>query len=85
MMKTDKLFYKLFQLFPPLLFELTGQPTQLAQAYKFSSPEVKELAFRLDGLLEPKAAFADCPFQFIEIQFQPDPDFYWRFLSEIFL
>ena len=84
-MRTDKLFYKLFQAFPELLFQLTGQSADLAGAYRFASVEVKELAFRIDGLFEPRAGFADCPIQFVEVQFQKDADFYWRFLTEILL
>lgn len=84
-MKTDKIFYTLFQAFPQLIFELTGQNSDLAQAYEFTSIEAKELAFRIDGLFLPKAVYPDYPIYFIEVQFQKDPDFYWRFITEIFL
>lgn len=84
-MKTDKIFYTLFKVFPQLLFELTGQNTDLAQVYEFTSVEVKELAFRIDGLFLPKAVSSDEPIYFVEVQFQKDPDFYWRFITEIFL
>ncbi len=54
-MKTDKIFYTLFQIFPELLFQLLGQPTDFAQNYQFQSVEIKELAFRLDGIFLPES------------------------------
>lgn len=82
-MKTDTLFYQLFQSFHSLLFELIERPITEAAGYQFSSVEVKEKAFRFDGIFIP--ATNDKPFFLIEIQFQPKEDFYWEFLSEIFL
>ena len=55
-MKTDKIFYTLFQVFPELLFQLigeSGESAELAQNYQFQSIEIKELAFRLDGVFIP--------------------------------
>ena len=49
-MQTDPLFYRLFQTFPRLFFELLGQPSEHAQAYRFTAEELKQMAFRLDGL-----------------------------------
>lgn len=74
-MKTDKIFYTLFQTFPQVLFELTEQNPALAQDYQFTSVEVKELAFRIDGLFLPKSESSELPIYFIEVQFQKDPDF----------
>ncbi|CCH95993.1 conserved hypothetical protein [Microcystis aeruginosa PCC 9717] len=54
-MKTDKIFYTLFQVFPELLFQLLGKSPNLAQNYQFKSVEIKELAFRLDGVFIPDA------------------------------
>ncbi|MFN5389628.1 MAG: Rpn family recombination-promoting nuclease/putative transposase [Pseudanabaena sp.] len=82
-MKTDTLFYQLFQSFHSLLFELIERPITEAEGYQFSSVEVKEKAFRFDGIFIP--ATNDKPFFLIEVQFQPKEDFYWEFLSEIFL
>jgi predicted transposase YdaD len=48
-MKTDTLFYQLFQAFHTLLFELIDRPIAEAEGYKFSSVEIKEKAFRFDG------------------------------------
>jgi predicted transposase YdaD len=45
---------------------------------------VKEAAFRLDGVLVPEADL-DAPLVFTEVQFQRDPEFYGRWLSEICL
>ena len=82
-MKTDTLFYQLFKSFHSLLFELIERPITEAEGYQFSSVEVKEKAFRFDGIFIH--ATNDKPFFLIEIQFQPKEDFYWEFLSEIFL
>ena len=84
-MKTDTIFYQLFQTFPSLLFELIGQPPTEAQDYEFSSREIKELAFRFDGVFLPSPNSTHQPIYFIEVQFQPKSDFYWRFFTEIFL
>ncbi len=82
-MRTDTLFYQLFQTCPELLFEILGQDPALAQSYEFSSREVKQLAFRLDGLFLPTQS--GIPLYFVEVQFQWDPEFYYRFLAEIYL
>lgn len=82
-MRTDTLFYQLFQTCPELLFEILGQDPALAQSYEFSSREVKQLAFRLDGLFLPTQS--GIPIYFVEVQFQWDPEFYYRFLAEIYL
>ncbi|MGK7932439.1 MAG: Rpn family recombination-promoting nuclease/putative transposase [Microcystaceae cyanobacterium] len=84
-MKTDKIFYTLFQLFPDLLFQLIGESTEMAQYYEFKSIEVKELDFRLDRIFFPDENRPDDPIYFVEVQFQKDPDFYWRLITEMFL
>jgi predicted transposase/invertase (TIGR01784 family) len=45
--------------------------------------EVKEKAFRFDGIFIPKAK--DKPIYLLEVQFQQKEDFYWEYLSEIYL
>jgi predicted transposase/invertase (TIGR01784 family) len=80
-MKTDSIFYRLFKDFPSLLFELLGQDPSLAGGYEFSSREVKELAFRLDGLFLP--ADTGQPIYFVEVQFQKDPSLYFRVVAEM--
>ena len=82
-MKTDTIFYRLFQTFPGLLFELIDFPGELANFYRFSSVEVKQLSFRIDGVFLPERE--DLPIYFTEVQFQNDPEFYARFFAEIFL
>ena len=82
-MKTDTLFYQLFQSFHTLLFELIDRPISDAEGYQFSTAEIKEKAFRFDGIFMPTVN--DKPIFFLEVQFQPKNDFYWEFLSEIFL
>jgi len=82
-MKTDILFYQLFQSFHSLLFELIERPIAEAESYEFSSVEVKEKAFRFDGIFSPTDK--NKPIYLIEVQFQAKPDFYWEYLSEIFL
>ena len=84
-MKTDSLFYFLFQTAPGILFELLGQSATLAAAYEFRSVELKQTAFRIDGVLLPHPDSVDQTVVFVEIQFQPDPHFYQRFFAEIFL
>jgi len=82
-MRTDTLFYQLFNAFHSLLFELIERPISEAEGYEFSSVEVKEKAFRFDGIFIPKAK--DKPIYLIEVQFQQKEDFYWEYLSEIYL
>ncbi len=82
-MRTDSIFYQLFLTFPSFLFELIGQSPTLATGYQFESREVKELALRCDGLFLPPANAPQLPIYFVEVQFQPKPDFYWRFFNEI--
>ncbi|MFM7601358.1 MAG: Rpn family recombination-promoting nuclease/putative transposase [Pseudanabaena sp.] len=82
-MRTDTLFFKLFQSFHTLLFELIDRPISEAEGYKFSSAEIKEKAFRFDGIFMPTAN--DKPIFLAEVQFQPKEDFYSEFLAEIFL
>ena len=82
-MRTDTLFYQLFNAFHSLLFELIERLISEAEGYEFSSVEVKEKAFRFDGIFIPKAK--DKPIYLIEVQFQQKEDFYWEYLSEIYL
>ena len=83
-MKTDSLFYRLFQRIPGLPLELAGLD-YAAEGYVFRSEEIKQTAFRLDGVLIPPKESNDRPYVFIEAQIQPDDGFYARFFGEIFL
>ncbi len=84
-MKTDTIFYRLFQSFPSIFFELINQSPEVANAYQFSSVEVKQLAFRIDGVFLPVHNEPSQPIYFVEVQFQADKKFYSRFFTEIFL
>ena len=83
-MKTDTLFYRLFQRAPKLALELLGL-NYAGDSYCFSSEELKQTAFRIDGLLKPLTTDPEQPLIFIEVQYQPDHDFYGRLFSEITL
>ncbi|UXE62899.1 MAG: Rpn family recombination-promoting nuclease/putative transposase [Woronichinia naegeliana WA131] len=80
-MRTDTIFYQLFLTFKPLLFELLGEPIANAEYYQFTSREIKEKAFRFDGIFIPDRE--DKPIYFVEVQFQNKSDFYWEFIAEI--
>jgi predicted transposase/invertase (TIGR01784 family) len=84
-MRTDTIFYQLFQTIPSLVFELIGADPNQASSYEFSSREIKELARRFDGIFFPKSNQTDLPIYFVEVQFQEKSDFYWRFFTEIFV
>jgi predicted transposase/invertase (TIGR01784 family) len=83
--KTDTLFYRLFQTFPRIFFELIERPPEEANVYEFTSRELKQFAFRLDGLFLPKTDEPDKPFYLVEVQFQSDEELYSRLFAELFL
>ena len=74
-MRTDTIFYQLFLTLDGLLFELLGEPIEDAKNYQFISVEVKEKAFRFDGIFMPNEEHK--PIYFVEVQFQNKPNFYW--------
>jgi predicted transposase/invertase (TIGR01784 family) len=80
-MRRDSIFYQLFRQSPTLLFELLSQPPEDAQRYVFEAIEVKETAFRIDGVFLPPTRFGLV--YFAEVQFQLDELLYERMLSEI--
>jgi predicted transposase/invertase (TIGR01784 family) len=84
-MKTDSIFYRLFQTFPWTFFELINHQASEANAYEFASVELKQTAFRIDGVFLPVPNLQEQPIYFLEVQFQKDPELYARFFSEIFL
>jgi predicted transposase/invertase (TIGR01784 family) len=83
-LKTDSIFYRIFQSNPDILFELLGQSPDLAKGREFGSVEIKQVAFRLDGVLFPSPNAPDRTIWFIEVQMQNDPVFYQRFFAEIY-
>jgi predicted transposase/invertase (TIGR01784 family) len=83
-LKTDSIFFQIFKTDPGILFELLGQSPNLAQNYDFRSVEIKQVAFRIDGVFLPKPDAVDQTVWFLEVQFQNDPVFYQRFFGEIY-
>lgn len=55
--------------------------------YSFSSQEVKQTSFRIDGILVPPSYASDLHIYFVEVQGyrEPKDDLYPSFFSEIFL
>ncbi len=80
--KRDSIFYKIFQQFPALLFELLETPPQKANEYRFDSVEVKEPTFRIDGVFIPPATANPAIVYFCEVQFQKDERLYERLFAE---
>jgi predicted transposase/invertase (TIGR01784 family) len=83
-MKTDSLFYELFRHWHGVALELAGLDPIRADGYEFRSEEIKQTAFRLDGVLAPPEDSHD-PWLFVEVQLQPDDALYRRLFAEIFL
>jgi predicted transposase/invertase (TIGR01784 family) len=83
-MKTDSLFYRIFQTAPSILLELAGASPTEATGYEFRSVELKQTAFRIDGVLIPPQN-ENKPVYFVEVQFQRDDQLYHRFFAELFL
>lgn len=86
-MKTDSLFYRLFNDRPELVFELLGAPIPQTGSYTFGSQEVKQLAFRIDGILNPPAGNRNSPLIFVEVMGYRDQQkiLYHSFFAEIIL
>jgi predicted transposase YdaD len=84
-MRRDSIFYKLFKQLPGLLFELIEVTPEAGNRYRFESVEVKETAFRIDGVFLPPDDAASKKVFFAEVQLQKDETLYRRFFSEIFL
>ena len=66
-MKADTLFYRLFQRWPKLALELLGLEYR-SESYRFGSEEIKQTAFRLDGLFSPTEGNAEQPLIFFEVK-----------------
>lgn len=84
-MQTDSLFYRLFQAAPSLFFELIGVSPHASEGYQFGSVEVKQTAFRIDGVFLPTQTAMMAPVYFVEVQFQRDAQLYRRLFAEVFL
>ena len=66
-MQTDSLFYALFQSVPGMLFELLERSPEAAQSYQFASVELKQTAFRIDGVFLPPDGQPEAPLFFLEV------------------
>ncbi len=84
-MKTDSIFYQLFAEYPSIFFELIGRSPVDAQGYQFRSVEIKQTAFRIDGVFLPPENSPDKTVYFSEVQFQKDQFLYHRVFAELFL
>lgn len=62
-----------------------GQTELPADTYQFTSIELKQLAFRLDGLFLPPINQPNLPIYFVQVQFQKDDGFYYHLFAKIFL
>ena len=82
-MRRDSIFYKLFQQFPPLLFQLLPSPPSDAATYRFDSVAVKEPKFEIDGVFLPSDP--NGVVYFCEVQFQKDEQLYERVFAESLL
>jgi predicted transposase/invertase (TIGR01784 family) len=80
-MKTDSIINRFFREFPGEFFTLIGENPQKAEVYEFVSVEVKEQAFRFDGVFKPKTK--DERLHFFEAQFKKESDFYLRYFGEV--
>ncbi len=78
-MRTDPLFYELFQTAPQIYFELLQIPQPCP--YRFESITVKTTEKRIDGVLEPTEP--NQPIHFIEVQAASDKEIYWRISREV--
>ncbi len=81
-MKTDHIFYRIFKDLPETFFELWSESPEQVNYYRFDSLELKQTAFRIDGVFLPEDT--EQPIYFTEVQFQKDPKIYLRLFSEIF-
>jgi predicted transposase/invertase (TIGR01784 family) len=82
-MRTDTLFYKLFESQPSLLLRLAHLDELADIPYHFQSVELKEKAQRTDGVLLPdREREPSAPLIVCEVQFWEDSLIYTRLVSE---
>jgi len=82
-MKTDALFYHLFQQLPGCYFEVIGAGAKAAEGYTFTSEELKKAGFRLDGVFMPSRP--ELPVHFVEVYFYSTPNAYSNLFAKVFL
>ncbi|WYL92854.1 MAG: Rpn family recombination-promoting nuclease/putative transposase [Gloeotrichia echinulata IR180] len=81
-MRRDSIFYKLFQQYPSVLFQLLEKPPNNADLYRFDSVAVKEPKFEIDGVFLPPENDIPGIVYFCEVQFQKDEQIYERVFAE---
>ncbi|MEA5554430.1 Rpn family recombination-promoting nuclease/putative transposase [Anabaena cylindrica UHCC 0172] len=81
-MRRDSIFYKLFQQYPSVLFQLLAQPLKNADNYRFDSVAVKEPKFEIDGVFLLPENDSPGIVYFCEVQFQKDEQLYERVFAE---
>ena len=81
-MRRDSIFYKLFQQYPSVLFQLLEKPPNNADLYRFDSVAVKEPKFEIDGVFLPPENDIPGTVYFCEVQFQKDEQIYERVFAE---
>jgi len=85
-MKTDSLFFRIFNTFPSAFFDLIDETDPRTATYAFTSQEVKQTAFRIDGVFMPPPRLRQFPIYFVEAQaYREEDNFYYRFFGEIHL
>ena len=83
-MHTDSLFYRLFKQRPRFGVDLLGL-NDSGRGYDFVSEDIKQTSFRMDGIFRPPKHHTRRPLIFVEVQYQPDEQFYSRLFTEITL
>jgi predicted transposase YdaD len=78
--KTDTLFYELFEFDPQSFFQLVQ--LDIDDEYVFESITIKTTEKRLDGFFKGKKGKG--PHVFLEVQGYDDPKIYWRLFRKIF-
>jgi predicted transposase/invertase (TIGR01784 family) len=81
--RSDEIFYRVFQEAPASYFELIGAPAETAAGYKFTAEELKHAGLRLDGLFVPTRPGA--PVHFVEAFTYKTQHTYSNLLAKVFL
>jgi predicted transposase/invertase (TIGR01784 family) len=81
-MKSDPLFFRLFEESPNCFFRLIGRPANVAQRYDLKSIEYKSTSVRLDGVFLPRQPNVD-PAYIWEAQTYPSDTVYANLMSKI--
>jgi hypothetical protein len=71
--------------FPSIFFDLIGRSSNETRGYQFRSVEIKQTAFRINGVFLPPESSPDKTVYFCEVQFQKDEFLYHRVFAELFL